>query len=140
MESVAKDYSTALLVVLGVCTLGMRKSWGNRRANGMKRLSSSVGDICGWAYAKTGTPSGPRPTGVMEGTGAGVVPFPSLCPRWFPGVKGAGGGAACCWGGQRTTAGRGEVGEWSRGLLKGKECRDEKVRGEKRSSITVYKD
>lgn len=59
--------------MLGVCPLSVRKSWGEKKKAEeiahIKRLNSSVGDICRWAYAKIRTQSGPRSAGVMERMG-----------------------------------------------------------------------
>lgn len=72
----------------------------------MKRLWSSVGDICRWACAKTGTQCGPRSAGMMEGTGRRRAPLPqplsSPVPRGREAVAlAAGEGRGPAVGGER---------------------------------------
>ena len=54
----------------------------------IKRLNSSVGDICRWVYAKIGTQSGPRSAGVIEGMGCRRDPLPQLLSSPVPRSEG----------------------------------------------------
>lgn len=137
-KSLQQSIATCVSCVhsLNTQVLGEQKAKGIAR---IKRLNFSLGDICRWAYAKTGTQPGPRSAGVMEGTGCRRDPLPQ--PLWPPVPGGEGARRRCSL--LRERAGdlrwEGRGGDEEPRATEGQRAgRRREARGEKRGAAPLY--